>query len=147
MCAPSCLCLRKSYEGVMSHSCMNHVTRMNASCHTQECIMSHIWMRGNVRAQLSICEDSHAWVMPHSCMHHGKHMNESCLTHDKSCHTYEWVMSHVWISHVTHINDSCHTYECILSHTGMSHVTRMHGSSHVYKYVRMRGCTRLPLYY
>jgi len=35
---------------------------------------------------------------------------------------YEWVMSHVWMSHVTHMNESCHTcescptYERIMSH-------------------------------
>jgi len=25
-----------------------------------------------------------------------------------SCHTYEWVMSHIWASHVTHMSESCH---------------------------------------
>jgi len=35
-------------------------------------------------------------------MSHVTHMNESC-------HTYEWVMSHIWMSHVTHMNESCHT--------------------------------------
>jgi len=33
---------------------------------------------------------------------HVTHMNESR-------HTYEWVMSHIWMSHVTHMNESCHT--------------------------------------
>ena len=28
---------------------------------------------------------------------------------NESCHTYEWVMSHIWMSHVTHTNKSCHT--------------------------------------
>ena len=32
---------------------------------------------------------------------------------NESCHTYEWVMSNTWMSHVTHINDSCRTH-----HTG-----------------------------
>jgi len=38
---------------------------------------------------------------------------------NESCHTYEWVMSHVWMSHVTRMNESCHTYECVkcASHT------------------------------
>ena len=39
----------------------------------------------------------------------GTHINESC-------HTYEWVMSHIWMSHVTHMNESCHTYEWVMSH-------------------------------
>jgi len=66
-------------------------------------------------------------------MSHVTHMNESC-------HTYEWVMSHIWMSHVTHMNESCHTYGWVMSHinlirninvhaTRMSHVT--HCGSHV----------------
>jgi len=41
-------------------------------------------------------------------MRHVTHVNESC-------HTYEWVMSHLWISHITHINESCHTYKWCMS--------------------------------
>ena len=40
--------------------------------------------------------------MSHIWMSHVTHMNESC-------HTYEWVMSHIWMSHVAHITKSCHT--------------------------------------
>jgi len=47
--------------------------------------------------------------MSHIWMSHVSHMNESCLTH-------EWVMSHIWMSHVSHMNESCLTYE--------SHVSR-----------------------
>jgi len=47
-------------------------------------------------------------------MSHATHMNESC-------HTYEWVMSHIWMSHVTPMNKSCHTHEWVMSHTWMSH--------------------------
>jgi len=49
-------------------------------------------------------------------MSHGAHMNESC-------HTYEWVMSHIWMSHVTHMNESCHTYKWVMSHKCMIHVS------------------------
>jgi len=37
--------------------------------------------------------------MSHTWMSHVAHMNESCRTH-------EWVMSHIWMSHVAHINES-----------------------------------------
>jgi len=48
------------------------------------------------------------WVMSHIWMSHVSYMNESCLT-------YEWVMSHVWMSHVSHTNDSmCPTYEKVM---------------------------------
>ena len=26
-------------------------------------------------------------------------------------HTQKWVMSHIWMSHVTHMNESCHTHD------------------------------------
>ena len=65
----------------------------------------------------------------------------------KVCHTHGWVMSHTWMSHVTHMDESgmshtwmnhvsyksvvsrmkesCHTYEWVMSHIWMSHVTYM----------------------
>ena len=80
----------------MPHMWMRHVTTlMNESCHTYECIISHIWM-------------SHVKHMSESC--HASHMNASC-------HTYEWVMSHIGMSHVTHMNASFHIYEWSMSHT------------------------------
>jgi len=36
-------------------------------------------------------------------------------------------MSHIWMSHVTHLNESCHTHEWVMPHTWMSpstHKTR-----------------------
>jgi len=65
-------------------------------------------------------------VVPHIWMSHVSHMNESCLTYvshmnysccpfcvermlslwymNESCLTYEWVMSHIWMSHVLHMS-------------------------------------------
>jgi len=71
---------------------------------------------------------TYEWVMAHIWMSHGTHMNESC-------HTYEWVMSHIWMRHVTHMNEPCHTYEWVMSHIWMSHVTHMNESCHTYKWV------------
>jgi len=92
----------------------------------------------------------------HARTSHVTHMHEPfytqfehlslCASANESCHTYEWVMSHTWMSHVTHMNESCHryepvtshiwqipitydtschTYECVVSHTWMSRVARM----------------------
>jgi hypothetical protein len=58
------------------------------------------------------------WVLSHVSMSHVTHMNGSCLT-------YEWVMSHIWTSHVSHMNASCHTYEWVMSHISMRHVSHM----------------------
>jgi len=55
---------------------MSHVTHMNASCHTYECVMSHLWM-----------SHTYGCVMSHISMRHVTHMNQSCqtlcdMTHD-----------------------------------------------------------------
>ena len=34
---------------------------------------------------------------------------------NESYHTCEWVMPHIWMSHITHVNESCHTFECVVS--------------------------------
>ena len=52
-------------------------------------------------------------------------MNESCSMRMISLHTYEGVMSHIWISNITRMNVSLHTYELVVSHVWMSHVTQM----------------------
>ena len=67
-------------------------------------------------------------VMSHMWMSHVTHVNESC-------HTCEWVMSHIWMSHVTYMNESCHTYEWVMSHIWMSHVTHTNESCHTYEWV------------
>ena len=73
------------------------------------------------------------WVMSHmteSCLmshmwiSHVTHMNESCLT-------YEWVMSQLWMSHVSCMNESCLTYEWVMSHIWMSHVSHDWVMSHM----------------
>ena len=65
-------------------------------------------------------------------MSHVKHMNESCPT-------YEWVMSHIWISLVPHMHESCLMYEWVMSHVvshiWMSYVTRMNETRHTFQWV------------
>ena len=39
-----------------------------------------------------------------------------------SCPTCKWVMSHIWMSHVSHTNGSCHTWKCV-PHVWMRNVT------------------------
>ena len=58
---------------------------------------------------------TYEWVMSHIRMYYITHVNVSC-------HTYEWVTSHISISHATHTNALCHTYEWVMSHIWMRHV-------------------------
>ena len=67
--------------------------------------------------------------MSHVWMSHVTHIWQHL-----SCHTYEWVKWHVWMSHVTHIwkHLSYHTYEWVMSHVWISHMTRMNESCHTH---------------
>jgi len=53
----------------------------------------------------------------------------------ESCHTYEWVMPHIWMSHATQMFESCQTYEWVMQHIWMSHATHMNESCHVHEYI------------
>jgi len=118
-----------TYEWDMSHIKMRHVTYKNESCHTYEWVMSHIVMNES-------CHTYHTWRLDksrHTChtyrwMSHVIHRYIYTYIYtrtlvlidqkiDATCHTYEWVMSHTWMSHVTHMNESCHTHERVMSHS------------------------------
>jgi len=77
-------------------------------------------------------------VMSHVWRTHFTPMNESC-------HAYERVKSHTWMCHITYINKSCHTYECVMSHIWMRHVTNIKELRHTYKsvmsHIRIRSVT------
>jgi len=59
-------------------------------------------------------------------------------------YTYGWVISHIWMRHITHMDESYHTYGWVISHIWMSHITHMdescdvyEGTSHVISYMMM----------
>jgi len=101
-----------------------------ASCSLPKCLYIRLW---------------NTWGWPHPCW-------------NESCHTYEWVMSRIWKSYGTHMNESCHTCacmfdfetredghicagmshvhrKCVMSHIWMSHVTDMNELCHIYEWV------------
>ena len=53
------------------------------------------------------------------CKMSSKNINESCRIK----------MSHIWMSHVPHMNESCRTYEWVMSYK-MSHIRISHATSH-----------------
>jgi len=102
------------------------ISRMNASRHTYERVMSHIWMRHVTLLRYLWCA-GHVWSWScHIWLCHLSRMNVSC-------HAYKWVMSHmnlsrtcaiglvrvvpdnescnIWICHLSPMNGSCHAYE------------------------------------
>ena len=84
-------------------------------------------------------ESRHTWVS------HGTHMKwlsslyMICLNGVQSCHTCEWVMAQIWISHCTNVkgvisialdsSECCH----VMSLTRMSHGTHVNESRHTYQ--------------
>ena len=68
---------------------------------------------------LRCAQHTYGCVMPHIRMGHGIHMNASC-------HTYEWVMSYIWMRRVTDLkNGSRHGYQDVMSHIQMHLVTHI----------------------
>jgi len=88
---------------------LNHMWMKEALIHTsfmQSDALTHTWIRS-----------CHMWMSHVTCDWVMSHVNEHI--------TYERVMSHMCISHFTHVHKSFHTYECIMSH--MSHFTHEPG--------------------
>jgi len=97
----------------MSHVWMSHVTHTNESGHRhmsksyRTCVnMSHTMASPPTYGAISIM-----------------YIASPCM--------YKLVMSHVWTSHVTQMNESCHTYEWVMSHIQMSLVTNIWAISHI----------------
>ena len=148
---------------------MSHVSHINESRHTYEWVMSrqtgareaNSWECSPVRTEKYMNESCHTYEW----MSHVTHTNESCHTYMMTLQrcaggkfermlsseygkkiTDQWVMSHIRMSHVTHIwrryrgaqeassweclresmgkkNESCHTYEWVMAYVCMSHIT------------------------
>jgi len=78
------------------------------------------------------------WVMSHLWISHGM---ITSWRHSKICgyaRKKEYAISHMWMSHGTHMNESWHTYEWVMAHIWMSHGTHMNESLHTYESVMAR---------
>jgi len=125
----------------MSESChiwMSHVTYGR--------VMSHIHESCHACMHMNLSDEScHIWMSHDTCKFHNHSNSERLVTRmSASCHTYEWAMSHIWMSHVKNMNWSCHVYEWVMSHmnelfdtwtspvTYMWFMSHMHESCHIY---------------
>ena len=86
-------------------------------------------------SQIQISHVTHEWIMPHLWMSHVTFGNESFTYWNVSCHKWECVTSHRRMSHVTYRNESCPISEWVMSHVGMSHVTYGNESCHIWECV------------
>jgi len=95
-----------TYEWVMTHIWMNHVTHMDESCHTYEWVVSHTWHTWHI--SMSTCALAHSYVC-HDSSICGSFICVPWLINEYLCWVFN--MSHLRMSHGTHMNGSCHTYE------------------------------------
>jgi hypothetical protein len=111
-------------------SCINVCTRMRAHARERDSMYIHtsiypsIYIHSDIYPSIYLytCMQIHIWMYAHACMRtHAKEIlcvwkqNHSMrrLVFFLSC---ECSMPHIWMSHVTHMNESCHTYEWVMSH-------------------------------
>jgi len=73
---------------------------------------------------------AYGWFSSHIGMSHVTHESVMSQIQIESCLTYGWFMSRMYLSPVSHTDESCHTSEWVMSHIGMSHVTHMSPVSH-----------------
>jgi len=118
---------------VWIHTCMRLHTYPCSSPHGSVCI--YIYIRALYF--MDICMYAYAWIsvlitLLHGCIYFHSHTYTLMFISAQiyTCHTCEWVMSHMWISHVAHVNESCRTCERVMSHMWMSHVAHVKESCH-----------------
>ena len=134
---------RHTYERVMSHIWTSHITQLNESCCRQKgrdltttsaWVMSHIWMRYVVSQGAPMSGSCLIHKLPLSLSH--THTRKTMTSPwffplNKSWHTSEWVMSYIWMSHVT--LHSLVTSEWVMSLLWRGHVTILKESCHTGK--------------
>jgi len=108
-----------------SHMWLTYVWDICESCEVYLAVHVHIY----ICIYIHIC-DSHMWLtyVTHIC--DASRPQASPVTHmDESCHTCEWVTSHIWMSRVTRVDGPCHTCKWVMSHivqlSPLSRVSRL----------------------
>jgi len=133
-------------NGIFSTTRMRHVTHMNVSGHTYECVKAPIWIHVTLM-NTSQCTLTESW---HTCEFIMTRTYVRDVTHrHASQHTFEWVVAPFWMHHDTRMNALRHTLGCIMSqlwlrcsaflsaswHTFVSVMTRINASWHTHECV------------
>ena len=132
-----CAVSRISTKRDMTHAYVRHSAFISMTCLIHTCDVTHLYVWHDsftcVTCLIHVCDMTHSCVwLDYESHHRDSNTGDHPYTMNESCHTYERVMSHTWISHATHLN---HTYEWVMSQTWMSHVTYMNESCHKYEHM------------
>jgi len=97
------------------HTCAEWVIESftcDSNCHAPRIWVTCEWLNTNELLHPYVRRMRH-WVI------HMWHKLPRASHECEPCHIYEWGMSHIWISHVTH--ESFHPYVCGMSHSHLTH--------------------------
>ena len=109
---------RHVHDWVMSHmheSCYKS-TYMSEACRLFKWVVLHIWM-SHVTLWMS-----HVTCMNASCCTYPIYTLQ--MVWRMEVNETDGAKSHISISHVTCVNEPCHVYQWVMSHIWMSHVTQ-----------------------
>jgi len=106
-----CIIYTHTHTHTHTHECAVWALSDTSRCtsHRIECILWSI-----VSLYITQCIFSVKWYSAFFLQIHEIHIIHCILC--ESCHTYECVMPHIRMRHVTRMNESCHTYEWVMSH-------------------------------
>jgi len=116
---------RHIYQWVTSHVWKSHATHTKESCHTYEWVMSHAWLerrrtKAASRDNSSRCSSTKKQDPSHIWMSHVTHMNTIQTIQYRQ---FIAVSLDTKTSHVPHLNESRHTYQWVTSHVWKSHLS------------------------
>ena len=122
-----------TYPWDMSHIQMSHVPLKNEPCCSFKCAVTVTNIGTSHLPRMDeACRRRHSYLRHDSfiCVTwliHMCAMTHSYVWHDSFiCVTRIWMTtSHMWMSHVAHMNETCRTYEWAMSNIWTSHVIHM----------------------
>jgi len=97
---------------------MSHVTCKSVMSRMFMCRVTCVWVASHMN------NASRIWISHSSCCNGSQHAARRM----RRC-----LMAHLWMSHVSHVNESYHLCQCIMPHVCMSRVTCLWVESHMNK--------------
>jgi len=129
---------------VVSHMCLSVATHMNKSHEIYEWVQGGVESQGALSLQVIFRKRALylvALLQKMTCnLRHPMSLRHP-LIEGAVWHTW---MPHIWLRDATHVFECCHTYECVTWHIWMSNVTHMNESRHTWMpHIRLRDVTHM----
>jgi len=111
VCVSACACVDIHMKIlIFTHAHADPQTHAVCVCIYVDCFYIHIKTLSHTHASALFHTRAHARSLSHTTTYNRiiqwpwsvTHMNESRHTMNESRHTYAWVLSHIWMNHVTH---------------------------------------------